>query len=145
MQGYEYRVSLRIRHPNLDPAELTSQLGISPLHSWRAGEPRLGTAGEPDAGAYRETYWFAHLRRVIEDFIPDLPFEGVLMFALTRIQRAESFWDELLATGGSARFIVEIYGGDDFTLDLSRATLAKIARFGVAMSVDVHTELLAAA
>jgi hypothetical protein len=145
MQGYEYRVSLRIRHPSIDPAELTTQLGLAPLHSWRAGDERPAQAAEPAAGSYRETYWLANLPRVVSDLIPELPLEGALMFALAMIQRSAPFWDEMLANGGTARFIVEVYGGEDFTLDLSRTTLAKMSRLGVAISVDIHAELMAAA
>ena len=40
-----YAMSLRVRHPNLDPALLTETLHLEPLHSWRAGDPRLSPEG----------------------------------------------------------------------------------------------------
>jgi len=40
MGNYEFTIALRIRHPNIAPAEVTRNLGIEPLHAWRAGDPR---------------------------------------------------------------------------------------------------------
>jgi len=44
MNAYEFTLSLRIRHPGIDPAEISSALGIEPQHTWKAGEPRRGPA-----------------------------------------------------------------------------------------------------
>jgi hypothetical protein len=157
MKDFDYTVSLRVRHPSIDPKELTEKLGFAPHYSWRAGDRKQDASGEPGEGTYRETYWFGRLPSMSAETIPDrspgmwaegipdLPLEGAIMFALLRLQRADEFWRALVASGGTARFIVEIYGGRDLTLDLSPATLAMLARFGVAISVDVHTEMQAVA
>jgi hypothetical protein len=153
MKDFDYTVSLRIRHPSIDPEELTEKLGFAPHYSWRAGDPKRDASGEPGEGTYRETYWFGRLPSMslgtIADTplgaIPDLPLEGAIMLALLRLQRADEFWSALVASGGTARVIVEIYGGRDLTLDLSPPTLAMLARLGLAISVDVHTEMQAVA
>jgi hypothetical protein len=40
-----YAMTLRVRHPTLDPAQLTETLHLEPRHSWRAGEPRRSATG----------------------------------------------------------------------------------------------------
>ncbi len=58
---YEFTLSLRIRHPSVEPAEITRNLGIEPQHTWRAGDPRRDVAGSEINGTYRESYWMGRL------------------------------------------------------------------------------------
>src|SRR6185312_5049318 len=61
MSEYEFTVSLRIRHPTIDPDTITAALGIQPQHCWRAGEPRCDPAGAELGGTYRDSYWMGRL------------------------------------------------------------------------------------
>ena len=45
MSDYEFTMSLRIRHPTAEPAEITRILGIEPQHMWRVGEARRDAVG----------------------------------------------------------------------------------------------------
>jgi hypothetical protein len=141
---FGYTISLRIRHPSIDPAELTQQLGVAPRHSWRAGQPKPEEQREHGSVTYRETYWLAEFPSPPPDF-PRLPLDGALTFALLHIKRCEAFWTAMLAGGGQARLIVDIFGRQEFTLDLSQITLSMLARYGIAISVDVRAELRAVA
>jgi hypothetical protein len=38
--SYPFQLSLRIRHPSIDPASISKELQLEPEHSFRAGEPR---------------------------------------------------------------------------------------------------------
>src|SRR5207248_6512513 len=55
MSEYEFTISLRIRHPTIDPAAITRMLGMEPQHTWHSGAPRRGPAGEALDGVYRES------------------------------------------------------------------------------------------
>src|SRR3569833_2225536 len=48
--AFSYAMSLRVRHPNVDPAVLTKALHLEPLHCWRAGEPRRSASGDALGG-----------------------------------------------------------------------------------------------
>ncbi|MGH8319400.1 MAG: hypothetical protein ACREUL_15730 [Steroidobacteraceae bacterium] len=39
MSEYEFTVSLRIRHPTIDPGTVTATLGLQRQHTWRC-QPR---------------------------------------------------------------------------------------------------------
>jgi hypothetical protein len=54
-------LSLRIRHPSLDPLELSRELGIEPVHCFRAGDPRSSRSGIAPASVHRESYWLGAL------------------------------------------------------------------------------------
>ncbi|MDE2447742.1 MAG: hypothetical protein KGO22_02145 [Gammaproteobacteria bacterium] len=71
MSEYEFTVSLRIRHPTIDPATISAMLGIEPQHTWRAGEPRCDPAGAELGGAHHD--WMGRLRLELpSDFLTSL-------------------------------------------------------------------------
>ena len=53
------RLSLRIRHPAMDPAEISTALGVEPEHCFKAGDPRTGPAQERRTGRHSQSYWLA--------------------------------------------------------------------------------------
>jgi len=40
-QPLPFQLSLRIRHPSIDPEEISKGLGIEPEHTFRAGQPAI--------------------------------------------------------------------------------------------------------
>ena len=55
-----FELSLRIRHPSMDPAELSRELALEADHSFRAGEPRRSRSDATSA-VHGESYWFGTL------------------------------------------------------------------------------------
>jgi len=60
-QSPAFQLSLRIKHPSIDPADISKELGIEPEHSFRAGQPRHSKSGLTEAAVYSESYWLAAL------------------------------------------------------------------------------------
>jgi hypothetical protein len=56
-----FQLSLRIRHPSMDPADISKELRIEPEHSFRAGEPRRSKSGLVPAAVHNESYWLARV------------------------------------------------------------------------------------
>lgn len=56
-----FELAMRIRHPNLDPAEISRELELEPEHSFRAGDPRNSSSGIAAAAVHAESYWLCHL------------------------------------------------------------------------------------
>src|SRR5271169_6636235 len=56
-----FHLSLRIKHPSVDPADISKELGIEPEHSFRAGQPRHSKSGLVTTAVYTESYWLAPL------------------------------------------------------------------------------------
>jgi hypothetical protein len=56
-----FQLSLRIKHPSMDPADISNELGIEPEHSFRAGQPRHSKSGLGVAAVHTESYWLAPL------------------------------------------------------------------------------------
>jgi hypothetical protein len=56
-----YQLSLHVRHPSVDPAEISQQLGLEATESFRAGEPRQSRSGLAATAVHGETYWVSVL------------------------------------------------------------------------------------
>jgi hypothetical protein len=60
-QSPSFQLSLRIKHPSIDPADISRELGIEPEHSFRAGQPRHSKSGLVPRAVHTESYWLAAL------------------------------------------------------------------------------------
>jgi hypothetical protein len=56
-----YQLSLHVRHPSVDPQEISRELGLEATESFRAGEPRHSRSGVAATAVHGETYWVAVL------------------------------------------------------------------------------------
>jgi hypothetical protein len=56
-----YQLSLHVRHPSVDPEEISRELGLEATESFRAGEPRRSRSGVAATAVHGETYWAAVL------------------------------------------------------------------------------------
>jgi hypothetical protein len=90
MSEYEFTISLRIRHPSIEPHTITKVLGIEPQHTWKAGDARRSPAGEALEGSYRESYWIARLMPEPELSSGRTSVESVLLQTLARTHHTAS-------------------------------------------------------
>ena len=60
-QATPYQLSLHVRHPSVDPEEISRELGLPATESFRAGEPRQSRSGIAATAVHGETYWAAVL------------------------------------------------------------------------------------
>ncbi|HTC51989.1 MAG TPA: hypothetical protein VK700_08650 [Steroidobacteraceae bacterium] len=56
-----FQLSLHVRHPSVDPDEISRELGLEATESFRAGEPRHSRSGVAATAVHGETYWVAVL------------------------------------------------------------------------------------
>jgi hypothetical protein len=136
----EFTVSVRIRHPSIDPGEITSTLGLEPQHSWQAGDARRTAQGLPLEGTYRETYWTAEFRELDAGLRGVVATENVLLQAVVQLRRSQPFLTRLVADGGTVELFVQVIGSTEFRFALSPELLSMISRIGVSLGLDVRTE-----
>jgi hypothetical protein len=140
MSEYEFTISLRIRHPGVDPSSITQALAIKPQHTWKAGDRRRGAGGEELDGVYRESYWMGRLMDEPQLSSSRLSVETVLLRTLAQLRRAEHFLRQLDTDGGVAELYVSLFAREDFRLELSAQTLTLLGRLGLAVALDVHPQ-----
>jgi hypothetical protein len=138
--SYPFQLSLRIRHPSIDPASISRELQIEPEHSFRAGQPRESARSLAVTPVHVESYWLAtldpttllHGTALAPDISPHTHFIAfsVLDAALTILissvlRRHAEFFRRMQSEGGEVRLIVAVSArktrGFTLTPHLSRA------------------------
>lgn len=138
MSEYEFTVSLRIRHPTIDPETISATLGVQPQHTWRAGEPRCDPTGAELGGPHHDSYWMGRLMDEPQLSSNSVSVERVILKTLSQLRRAQSFLEQLNAEGGVAELLVSLYARDDFRLELPSDSLILLGRMRLAVALDVH-------
>jgi hypothetical protein len=54
-----FQLSLHVRHPSVDPEEISRELNLDAIESFRAGQPRHSRSGIAATAVHGETYWVA--------------------------------------------------------------------------------------
>ena len=150
-----YTAFLRVRHPSIDPGEITRVLGLQPAHAWAAGSPR----GEPAAarGAHTESYWFAPLGESIwprlgGDAVPahgagpasQFPsqspsLEAFLHAQIRLLAPHRRFFARIGSEGGSCELAVTLSARDRCSIELPPALLRSLGALDIAITLDVST------
>ena len=98
-QTVPYQLSLHVRHPSVDPEEISRELSLEAVECFRAGEPRHSRSGLAATAVHGETYWVA----VVDPLGWSAPTK--LMNALlpqeAKVLRARFGLDEAETTPGS--------------------------------------------
>lgn len=131
-----FRLALRVRHPSMDPAELSRAFDIEPEHSFRAGDSwGAKSVKVTDSLVHPESYWLGELNPMARRLPLGLPNLGDPEIAQRQIAafRRNLGWAlslgctwffkthaELLrrirAEGGEVALLVTIYSTDSFSL-----------------------------
>jgi len=138
MSEYEFTISLRIRHPSIEPAGITEALGIEPQHTWKAGDPRRDVTGGDRSGVYRESYWMGRLMDEPQLSSGQVSVESVLLQTLTQLRRSQSFFEQLNTDGGVAELSISLFARENFRLELPADSLVLLGRLRLAVALDVQ-------
>lgn len=137
MSDYEFTMSLRVRHPDIDPALITQNLGLAPQHSWRAGEDRKSATGDCAGGNYRESYWVCALMPEPKLSSELVGAESELQQVLGTLRRSFDFLQSLQASGGTTEVHVSIFAREEFRIELPADVSSLLGRLGITMTVEV--------
>lgn len=125
----EFRVSVAIYGPDLDPDAITSELNVPPTSAHRRGE-RAG----PKSPTYESGAWIR-----TSECIPPAPPDDAVIALLSSLPRDPSVWAAL-----TQRFTVQLRIGIHTTgwnrgFSLNSKTLALIAATGLSASFDLYS------
>jgi hypothetical protein len=137
MSDYEFCVSLRITHPNIDPEIITRTLGLLPFRTAKAGEPRMAPTGAPLHGTYEHTFWGADLHQGGNLRSTDIFLEDFLTQANSRLIPHAEFLRQLTVEGGYIEYFVGWFGsymGATLEPTLMKATVD----LGIGIGFDVY-------
>jgi Domain of unknown function (DUF4279) len=136
---FTYAISLRVRHPTLDPALLTQTLHLEPLHCWRAGEPRRSATGVALGGEHRESYWSAPLPGEGVGAAA-FPLELFLGSQLVQLNRHREFLGRLQAESAQISLLIELSPVENAVLTLSTSVSRKLADLNIEVEFQFVSE-----
>jgi hypothetical protein len=137
MSDYEFTMSLRIRHPSVEPAEITRILGLSPQHTWRAGDQRRDPAGNVLEGAYRESYWMGRVMPEPELASERMGVESEVLRLLAQLRKSFGFLETLKTENGAAELLVSIFAREEFRLEFDAESLVLLGRLGLSVVLEI--------
>jgi len=147
---HSYTAYLRVRHPSIDPGEITRELGLEPAHAWAAGSPRGESAAA--RGAHVQSYWFAPLGESVwqrataghadsgplgRAWAP--PLEAFLLSQIRLLAPHRGFFARLSTEGGSCELAVTLSARERFSVELPPGLLRSLAELNIAFTLDVST------
>jgi hypothetical protein len=134
MNPFRYSISLRLRHPSMDPEAISTALGETPRFSWKAGDRRRTPAGQVLEGLNDTTYWCS-------ESIDGDGFELVYTIGsnLESLESHRSFLTDFCSTGGELEYFIGWYTdgrntGETFDSDLLR----RLADLQIDLAFDVY-------
>jgi hypothetical protein len=129
-RGRRYDISLRIWHPQMDPARITATLGLEPRVARSAGSPRPSDGG---GAAYESSYWTAPL---ISDQSLDLA--RFIADQTRRLTAHVDFLGEIKRTGGRIEFFIGWFVDGNVGEVFESALLAQLGALGIDLAFDIY-------
>jgi len=157
------QLSLRIRHPSIDPKTLSATLQLEPEHSFKAGEARTARADDGRSSFHTQSYWLAAVtpnlwtgadeplssgalaaKFASPDFrsARDLRVRGIdplLVFFLQRLSVHHSFLQQIQSEGGDISLLLSLdpETTPEFTLSLAVSRL--LVQLGIVLEFSFDT------
>ena len=134
MNAFSYKITLRLRHPEMDPDAISAALKMQPRFRWMAGQPRRTPLGQPLDGTCRETYWSSEVTEGSGFNLAD-----TLESLVQELEHHKEFLEGFCATGGSVEYFIGWFTdgrntGATFSWDLQR----RLAGMRVHLALDVY-------
>ena len=156
-QPLPFELSLRIRHPSMDPAELSRELALEADHSFRAGEPRRSRSdatsvhgesywlGTLDPGSWPADAWFSGFSKL------DLAVKGLrkavtrnlgLALSLTarRFLRAKELFERIRLEGGQVCLLVALSPTAVESFSVTPEVSRIFSDLGITLEFDLTSE-----
>jgi hypothetical protein len=127
-----FDVELLIKHPSIDPSEITAMLGLEAAGSHRVGDRRMTPRGTLLEGNYPDTRWRHSTRYTTSNQWFADKVESLVAHLLPH----RAFLLRLLQTGGEVSLIVQFLGDGYFGDTIPQSTLAKIADLGLSLGIE---------
>lgn len=133
MNPYRHKVSLRVRHPYIEPERICEELGLSPSQMWCAGKARRSPTGAALGGIYDETYCSFKLVNEDEERLPEFLFK-----VSRKLKSNAEFLSEIVSTGGEVEYFIGWFisgnSGDIFDYTL----LQQLADLKITLLFDIY-------
>jgi hypothetical protein len=140
MNPYEYKVSLRITHPSIDPQIITGTLGLKPFRSWQEGSLRQTPKGKLLEGKNNKSYWSAQLTNGDSISSEEIPLESYLLEKTNLLKEYSGFLGNIKESGGKIEYFIGIFGNKNLGSEFGTELLTSMNNLGIELSLDVYPD-----
>jgi hypothetical protein len=154
-----FQLSLRIRHPSMDPAEISRQLGIQSEHAFRAGDARPVRSAVTPAAVHTESYWLGVVppqllalelsfpgdarsqlaQKGLQSSLKGLTW-GLSLSAVRFLRSHAEFLKRIRSGGGEISLLVALSGAGEMSFSLPPGTGRFFADLGVTLEFEISGE-----
>jgi hypothetical protein len=139
MEPYRYCVAFRISHPNIDPSEITSQLGIEPSSAWKVGDPIVGKNGEFKEGVRNESFWRYQPHKEFRLHSSDQYLEDYLeKISTEQLKRHKEYFSELVKSGGEINFFIGLFSEYSIGTNFTASLLKQLGELYIDLQLDIY-------
>lgn len=160
LQLAPFQLSLRIKHPSMDPADISEELGIEPAHCFRAGQPRPSKSGLGVAAVHTESYWLAPLdpaswfgnpsfaqplrHAITQEHVNAAiarNLTGALSLCAARFNKAHAaLLDTIRSEGGEISLLVTLSSTSLSTFSLSPEVSRLFGQLGITLEIELASD-----
>jgi len=133
MNKFKFDVSFRVKHPSVDPDQLSTKLGLLAHRKWRAGDQRKTPKGELLGGIYKESYLSCRITHEKSDDLAKVIRETTL-----RLSTHKELLRELSMTGGKLEYFIGWYSSGNSGEEFDALLLKEAAELGIGLSFDFY-------
>ncbi len=134
LNDFRFVASLHVRHPSVDPNEVTAALKMKPRSVKRRGERRQRPDGGLLTGHYDENHWAVDLDIVagqdVPEFLQDL-IDAQIAHAMDLTRRIDD-------TGGAVSVFIGVFADRLCDFEIPAATLRLLGDAGVSVRLDYY-------
>jgi hypothetical protein len=131
-----FHVELFVVHPTLDPADISSVLGLEAHIAHRVGDPRKTPKGTPLEGNYCDTRW----RHCVECSSTDQWYAAEITRLLDRLEPHTAFFADLKSTGGKACIILQFFGDGYLSDEIPLSALVRLVALGLDLGIECFAD-----
>jgi hypothetical protein len=133
MYPARYKIALRITHPNMDPEDISTKLGLNPFRKWKAGTQRTTPAGKKLSGIYKETYCVFDLGdKTGRDLVETLS-------SLTKkLVAFKPLLQNIRSTGGSIEYSIGLFVKSNTGVVIDQRIMIQLVDLGIDLLFDIY-------
>lgn len=131
----KYSIRLSIRHPDIDPNEITRTLGMEPDIAWTPGLPKVTSHGKILPTKAKSTYW--NYDKIVED---DPKFSVTLKKIVLNLEKHRDFLKGIIQTYGDIEIDIQFYGQANIGDIIDWDVLEKMARLKINLGIEVFPD-----
>ena len=128
-----FKVSLSIRHPTIDPGDISRALSLFPSRQSKVGDQRVTPTGTRLEGTYQFSSWGHEFDASgvadLTEFLPSL---------IERLKPHASYFSALGCEGGSVELFCGIFADGNWDESFHHTLLRRLADMAIDLRLDVY-------